>query len=105
MGVLYSNMEDIIYCYNEEVAEQLFKFLISKGYPVGLSSSTITTGTHGLQSVKKLDVFKKKNVEDVTNEELTKEELTFKFINGEIHAEDLIDEIVKVRTELSELRK
>ena len=59
MGVPYTNMKDIVYCHDEEMAEEIFKFLVEKGYPVGMSSSIITTGTHGEQVVKKIDVFKK----------------------------------------------
>lgn len=61
MGVPFSNMEDIVYCHNEELAKEIFDFLREKGYPIGLSSSVINTGTHGEQFVKRLDVFKKKN--------------------------------------------
>lgn len=59
MPVPYTNMEDIIYCHNEEMAKEIFDFLSSKGYKIGLSSSLIKTGTHGEQDVKRLDVFKK----------------------------------------------
>jgi hypothetical protein len=61
MGVPFSNMEDIIYCHNKELAYEIFDFLRGKGYSVGLSSSQITTGTHGEQVVKRLDVYKKKS--------------------------------------------
>ena len=61
MPVPYSNMEDIIYCHNEEIAKGIFDFLRSMGYPVGLSNSLINTGTHGEQVVKRLDVYKKEN--------------------------------------------
>jgi hypothetical protein len=60
MPVPYSNMEDIIYCHNEEMAQELFDFLRQKGYPVGLSGSVINTFTHGEQPVKRLDVYKNK---------------------------------------------
>jgi hypothetical protein len=60
MPVPFSNMEDIIYCHNEEIATEIFDFLRGKGYPVGLSSSLINTGTHGEQAVKRLDVYKMK---------------------------------------------
>lgn len=59
MPVPYTNMEDIIYCHNPELANEIFEFLRQKGYPVGLSVSVIQTGTHGEQVVKKLDVYKK----------------------------------------------
>ena len=60
MAVPFSNMEDIVYCHNPELANEIFEFLRQKGYPVGLSVSVIQTGTHGEQVVKKLDVYKKK---------------------------------------------
>jgi len=60
MPVPYSNMEDIIYCHNEEMAKEIFDYLRNKGFSVGMSSSQIVTGTHGEQFVKRLDVFKKK---------------------------------------------
>lgn len=63
MPVPFSNMEDIIYCHNEELANEVFEFLRQKGYPVGLSVSMINTGTHGEQVVKRLDVYKKKDSE------------------------------------------
>lgn len=63
MPVPYSNLEDIVYCHNEEIAKEIFDFLREKGYPVGLSSSLITTGTHGDQAVKRLDVYKRKENE------------------------------------------
>jgi len=59
MSVPFSNMEDIVYCHNPELANEIFEFLRQKGYPVGLSSTVIQTGTHGEQVVKKLDVYKK----------------------------------------------
>ena len=61
MTVPFSNMEDVVYCHNEVIAEEIFNFLMSKGYPVGMSGSQIETGTHGGQAVKRIDVFKKKN--------------------------------------------
>ncbi len=61
MPVPYSNMEDIVYCHNEKMANEIFEFLRKKGYTVGLSGSVISTGTHGEQAVKRLDVYKKKN--------------------------------------------
>lgn len=61
MPVPFSNMEDIIYCHNEEMAKEIFDYLIKKGYRIGLSGSQIETGTHGTQVVKRLDVYKKKN--------------------------------------------
>lgn len=61
MAVPFSNMEDIVYCHNEEIAKEIFDFLIKRGYPVCLSSSTIVTRTHGEQYVKRLDVLKKNN--------------------------------------------
>lgn len=61
MPVPYSNMEDIVYCHNEKIAQEIYDFLREKGYPVGMSGSVISTGTHGEQVVRKLDVFKKKN--------------------------------------------
>lgn len=60
MTVPFSNMEDIVYCHNEEIAKEIFEFLLSKDYPVGMSSSQIETGTHGTQFVKRLDVYNKK---------------------------------------------
>jgi hypothetical protein len=60
MTVPFSNMEDIIYCHNKELAFEIFDFLRQKGYSVGLTSSQIETGTHGKQTVKRLDVYKKK---------------------------------------------
>lgn len=60
MPVPFSNMEDIVYCHDEEIAKEIYDFLVSKGYPVGLSGSQITTGTHGEQFVKRIDVYKKK---------------------------------------------
>lgn len=59
MPVPYTNLEDIVYCHNEELANEIFDFLRGKGYPVGLSSTLIKTGTHGDQVVKRLDVYKK----------------------------------------------
>jgi len=59
MPVPYSNMKDIVYCHDEELANELFDFLRSKGYSVGLSGSVINTYTHGEQPVKRLDVYKK----------------------------------------------
>lgn len=67
MGVPYSNVEDIVYCHNEKMAKEIFEFLMEKGYPIGLSSSQIETGTHGTQVVKRLDVYKKKNNSIKTN--------------------------------------
>lgn len=61
MAVPYSNMEDVVYCHNEEIAKEIFDFLRDKGYPVALSGSVISTGTHGEQVVKRLDVYKKKD--------------------------------------------
>lgn len=62
MSVPYSNMEDVVYCHNEQIAREIACFLRDKGYPIGLSSSQINTGTHGEQNVKRLDVFKKQAV-------------------------------------------
>lgn len=59
MSVPYSNMEDIIYCHNENLSKEIFDFLRQRGYSVGLSNSVIVTGTHGEQHVKRLDVYKK----------------------------------------------
>lgn len=68
MPVPFSNMEDIIYCHNEGIAKEVFDFLKSKGYPVGLSGSIIQTGTHGEQAVKRIDVYKtKENKVKTTN--------------------------------------
>ncbi|MBO0586479.1 hypothetical protein [Sporosarcina sp. E16_8] len=61
MEVQFSNMEYIIYCHNEAIAKEVFDFLMSRGYPVGMSGSQIETGTHGEQAVKRIDVYKKKN--------------------------------------------
>lgn len=60
MTVPYSNMEDIVYCHDEEMAKKIFDFLVKEGYPVGVSSSQIDTGTHGEQTVKRLDIYIKK---------------------------------------------
>lgn len=60
MPIPFSNMKDIVYCHNEEFAEELFNILREKGYAVGLSGSVINTGTHGEQAVKRLDIFNKK---------------------------------------------
>jgi hypothetical protein len=51
-----TNVVDIIYCKTPEMAKDLFEFLLKKGYAVAQSTVQITTGTHGLQVVKKLDV-------------------------------------------------
>lgn len=59
MSVPYPNMEDIVYCHNEEMTKEIFDFLREKGYSVGLSGSFISTGTHGERAVKRLDVYKK----------------------------------------------
>lgn len=59
MSVPFSNMEDIIYCHNEKIANEIYNFLREKGYKICLSNSHINTGTHGAQNVKRLDVFKK----------------------------------------------
>lgn len=64
MSVPFQNMEDIIYCHNEEIANEIQEFLRAKGYVVGKSSSVIITGTHGEQIVERLDVFKKKKKVD-----------------------------------------
>jgi len=64
MGVLpvpFSNVQDIIYFHDEEMAKEIFQYLVEKGHSVSLSSSQIITGTHGEQSVKRLDVYKNKN--------------------------------------------
>lgn len=65
MTVPFSNLEDIIYSHNEEMAREIFDFLVAKGYTTALSSSVIQTGTHGEQVVKRLDVHKKKNHTDM----------------------------------------
>lgn len=62
MTVPFSNLEDILYSHNEEMAEEIFEFLVQKGYTVALSSSVIKTYTHGEQVVKRLDVHKKKPI-------------------------------------------
>lgn len=63
MPVPFTNMQDIVYCHDEEMAKEIFTFLTSQGYRVGVSSSQIDTGTHGTQYVKRIDVYKKKNKE------------------------------------------
>ena len=60
MPVPFPKLEDIIYCHNDEIADELLEFLQMKGYTVGKSISQIITGTHGEQVVKRLDVFKKR---------------------------------------------
>jgi len=60
MPVPFSNMKDIVYFHDDELAEEIFDYLLKKGYRVCLSDSLIKTGTHGDQEVKRLDVFKKK---------------------------------------------
>lgn len=55
---MFSNMEDIIYLQNAEIADDVAEFLMKKGYPVGVSSSAIEINGI-LTNVKKLDVFKK----------------------------------------------
>ncbi|MEK3955953.1 MULTISPECIES: hypothetical protein [unclassified Psychrobacillus] len=64
MPVPFTNMEDIVYCHNEEIAKEIFEFLLSKGYPLGMSGSQIETGTHGMQVVKRIDVYKSKKKEN-----------------------------------------
>jgi hypothetical protein len=54
----YSNVADIIYSQNPEIAEELFNYLREKGYSVGVSTVEIVTGTQGNIVVKKLDVYK-----------------------------------------------
>lgn len=56
-------MKDIVYCHDEDLAKEIVGFLVSKGYPVALSGSQINTGTHGEQYVKRLDVYKKGEVD------------------------------------------
>lgn len=57
---MFSNMDDIIYLQNAEIADEVAEFLMKKGYPVGVSSSAIEINGV-LTNVKKLDVFKKPN--------------------------------------------
>ena len=49
---------DIIYCRNEETANEMYDFYIAKGYQVMMSTSQIDSGTHGLHTVKRLDILK-----------------------------------------------
>lgn len=61
MPVPFKNMKDIVYCHDEKMADEIYLFLLEKGYRVGMSSSCIETGTHGKQAVKRLDVFPTKS--------------------------------------------
>lgn len=61
MPVPFENMKDIVYCHDEKMADEIYLFLLEKGYQVGMSSSCINTGTHGEQNVKRIDVFAKKS--------------------------------------------
>lgn len=58
MPVPFTNMEDIIYCHDEAMADKISDFLRNEGYSVGVSGSQIETGTHGTQVVKRIDVYK-----------------------------------------------
>ena len=49
---------DIIFCRNEETANDMYEFYIGKGYSVMVSTVQIESGTHGLHTVKRLDILK-----------------------------------------------
>lgn len=54
----YSNMEDVVYCGNEEVANKIFKLFSDDGYTVGKSGQLIKTGTHGDVDAIRIDIYK-----------------------------------------------
>ena len=47
---------DIIFCRNEKTADELYELYIGKGYSVMVSTVQIESGTHGLHTVKRLDI-------------------------------------------------
>jgi hypothetical protein len=55
----YSNSKDIVFCGTQDTATDIMDLYIDKGYSVMQSTVQITTGTHGNQVVKRLDILKR----------------------------------------------
>lgn len=53
-----SNLVDILYCHEKEIADELFDFYLKKGHGVAMSTVQINTGTHGDCLVKKIEIYK-----------------------------------------------
>lgn len=80
MPVSY-DVKDIVFCREEDVADDLREFFVKKGYAVGVSTVEIETGTHGLHCVKKLDVLQSGVLESTASEDTIS--LKKKVQNGE----------------------